>query len=395
MLESAWHHASKKYKQIAIEDLLRGKCVVELSTQLSTNYLFLEFFSGYSKLSKHDFIQQNTADMNKIPVLIEISEKYPIVYDILWALSFNQDIQQQLRSSSTFMSKLAHFAKEIDNEQMRKITHGILWNLEIDHEDRSTLEINDGKAFDVMISYSHKDKEFCKQLYEALIKAGYRVWIDFDQMHGNVMDAMAQAIERSQTVIICMSEDYRKSNYCRAEAHYAFQRQRKIVPVLSQKHYKADGWLLFLVGQLLYVDFTKYEFDRALKMLLKELRESDASEINPVPTFYKEQIHIAVPILPASSRRPSIIPILPQNIVDWTQADVQNWLVGHKFIQMPRLLVGCDGRSLVYLSKYMKYSELRHNLNSFREDSLRRLNENLSMIELSRFQTLLDQQSLD
>ena len=204
-------------------------------------------------------------------------DQYPIAFDIIWALSFNQDIQQQLRSSTSFMSKLAHLAKECDNEQMRKIIHGILWNLEINHEDHPTSEINDEKTFDIMISYSHKDKTLCKQIYEELTKAGYRVWIDFDQMHGNVMDAMAQAIERSHTIIICMSEEYRKSNYCRAEAHYAFQRQRKIVPVLLQKHYKPDGWLLFLIGQLLYVDFIKYEFDQAMKMLFKELKAEDSS----------------------------------------------------------------------------------------------------------------------
>jgi hypothetical protein len=161
--------------------------------------------------------------------------------DIIWALSFNQDIQQQLRASSSFMSKLAHLNKTCDNEQMRKITNGILWNLEINHEDHSTSQITDGKTFDIMISYSHKEKTLCKQLYEELTKGGYRVWIDFDQMHGNVMDAMAQAIDRSHTIIICMSENYQKSNFRRAEAQYAFQRQRKIVPVLLQQHYKPDG----------------------------------------------------------------------------------------------------------------------------------------------------------
>ena len=140
-----------------------------------------------------------------------------------------------------------------------------------------------------MISYSHKDKALCKQLYEELTKAGYRIWIDFDQMHGNVMDAMAQAIEQSHTIIICMSEEYRKSNYCRAEAHYAFQRQRKIVPVLLQKHYRPDGWLLFLIGQLLYVDFIKYEFARAMEMLLKELKSEDVAETDASPIHPKEE----------------------------------------------------------------------------------------------------------
>jgi hypothetical protein len=343
-------------------------------------------------LSKHDFIQQRTADLNKISLLIEISDQYPIVYDIIWTLSFNQQIQQQLLSNTSFMSNLYHLANGCDNEQMRKTTHGLLWNLEINHQDRSTSDIMNEKPFDIMISYSHNDKELCKQIYGELTKAGYRVWIDYDQMHGNVMDAMAQAIERSQTIIICMSEQYRKSNYCRAEAHYAFQRQRKIVPVLLQKHYKPDGWLLFLMGQLLYVDFNKYDFDRAMKMLYKELHASDFPEISMMPVPHKEDIDVTLPISSESSQKVSI---LPQNILDWTQVHVQNWLVEHHFVQLPRLLADCDGRSLVYLSKYMKHSEVRDIISSFREDSLRRLNQNLSFIELSRFQALMDQQRLE
>jgi len=139
-------------------------------------------------------VQQKTADLNKIPLLIEICNQYPVVYDILWALSFNQDIQEQLRSNSSFMSKLSHLAKDYDNEQMRKVIYGILWNLEINHVDRSLSEIKNEKIFDIMISYSHKNKILCQQIYNELIKSGYRVWIDFDQMHGNIMDAMAQAM---------------------------------------------------------------------------------------------------------------------------------------------------------------------------------------------------------
>ena len=192
---------------------------------------------GIQNLSKNDSIQQRTANLNRISLFIEMCDQFPIAFDIIWALSFNQAIQQQLRSSTSFMSKLSHLEKQSCDEQMRKIIHGILWNLEIKHKDHSTSKNNDEETFDIMISYSHKERTLCKNLYEALSKAGYRVWIDFDQMHGNIMDAMAKAIEQSHTVIICMSEKYRKSNYCRAEAHYAFQRQRKIVPILLQKHY--------------------------------------------------------------------------------------------------------------------------------------------------------------
>lgn len=52
---------------------------------------------------------------------------------------------------------------------------------------------------------------------------------------------MANAIEESQCIIIGMSENYKQSNFCRAEAEYAFQLNRKIIPlilqVLFQRHY--------------------------------------------------------------------------------------------------------------------------------------------------------------
>jgi hypothetical protein len=312
-----------------------------------------------------------------------------MVFDILWALSFNHDIQQQLRSNTSFMTKLAHLPKRCDNEQMRKITHGILWNLESNHEDRT--ETSNEKTFDIMISYSHKDEIICRQIYDALINAEYRVWIDFDQMHGNVMDSMAQAIEQSKTVLICMSEQYRRSNYCRAEAHYAFQRQLHIVPVLLQEHYKPDGWLLFLVGQLLYVDFTKYEFSQAIEMVIKELKAPMIGEVGMVSVCPKEVVDIVFPITRVSLHCSSI-PIFPENILDWTQTHVQDWLISHGLLQMSRLFANFDGRSLMYMHETIEKVELQQVVALLQEDSLRRTSQNLSLVEFSQFRSLMDQQ---
>ncbi|UJR08038.1 hypothetical protein I4U23_012315 [Adineta vaga] len=233
-----------------------------------------------------------------------------------------------------------------------------------------------------MISYSHKEKLLCQQLYNELIKANYRVWIDFDQMHGNVMDAMAQGIERSHIIILCISEQYRKSNYCRAEAHYAFQCQRKIIPILLQKHYKPDGWLLFLIGQLLYIDFTKYEFSQAMNKLFKEFNTSnDTIELNRSIVCSKQTI----PVVSTTSKD-------VDNILEWTPIQVQQWLTEHNLIQMSHLFSDCDGHSLVYLRDFMIHGDFRSMLNSLQEDSLRRTNQNLSIIELSRFLSLIKQQ---
>jgi hypothetical protein len=195
---------------------------------------------------------------------------------------------------------------------------------------------------------------------------------------------MAQAIERSHTVIICMSEQYRKSNYCRAEAHYAFQRQLRIVPVLLQKHYQPDSWLLFLIGQLLYVDFTNVEFPRAMEKLIKELRASGMRQTQMVPVQSEPDPNVV--ISPSSE-----VSTLPENLLDWTQTDVKNWLIGCNLIQMARLLADFDGSSLNSLSELVLGSDSQQILTLFQEDSLRRTNENISLLELARFRALLNE----
>ncbi|CAF5200636.1 unnamed protein product, partial [Rotaria magnacalcarata] len=126
ILELAWSHPTQRYKRIPIPQLL----------------------TGFLTVSKNDAIQQKTANLNKLSLLIEMSEKYPITLDILWSLSFNEDIQQQLRSNRLFMSKLARLKEKYSNEKMRKIIFGILWNLESCHQDRPTSDFIDEKTFD-------------------------------------------------------------------------------------------------------------------------------------------------------------------------------------------------------------------------------------------------------
>ena len=326
-------------------------------------------------MSKNDCIQHQTATLNKILLFISISDEYPIAYDIIWALSFNNDIATQIRSQKEFITKLSQLVTDCPDEQLKKVISGILWNLQSHHGDHDSDDLTIVKdKFDIMISYSHKDKELCHRLYSELIKRGFRVWIDFDQMHGNVMDAMAHAIEHSQMVIICMSEEYRRSNYCRAEAQYAFQRQRKMVPVLLQKRYKPDGWLLFLIGQLLYVDFTKYEFEKAMEMLLKELEPSEKKMVVDVPT---------VKIVSEA--------IESKNVLDWTKEHVTDLLIKQDLPQLSELLKDCNGRSLSYLNHYLKTGDLKSILKSLNEDAVRRTGRSLSYIELARFQSMMSE----
>ncbi|CAF1022810.1 unnamed protein product [Adineta ricciae] len=363
ILKYAWNDPTRRCKRIPIPELL----------------------NGFLTLSKNDAIQQKTADSNNIQLFLDMCDQYPVAYNIIWALSFNEDIKVRLLSNRAFMDKLGLLKENTENDKMRNTISGILWNLSSKRLDRS---ISETPMFDIMISYSHKDEGICKQIYEELVKTGFRVWIDFDQMHGNIMDAMAQAIERSNMIIICMSEQYRRSNYCRAEAHYAFQRELKIVPILLQEHYEPDGWLLFLIGQLLYVDFTKYEFSRAIELLIKELKAPVIKQTQAVPVQVTTNGRNYVDSSTSTSLRS-----LPDNIMDWNSNDVQSWLVGLNLKQMARLLFDFDGPSLNSLNELLVHCNPEQSLNLLQDDSQRRIHENISLLEMARFRTLLSKQT--
>ncbi|CAF4383673.1 unnamed protein product, partial [Rotaria magnacalcarata] len=56
---------------------------------------------------------------------------------------------------------------------------------------------------------------------------------------------------------------------------YAFNQHKKIIPLIVEPNYKADGWLGFMAGSKIYVDFAGKEgeeFDKAYDLLIEELR---------------------------------------------------------------------------------------------------------------------------
>ena len=71
---------------------------------------------------------------------------------------------------------------------------------------------------------------------------------------------------------MCMSETYKRSANCQSEAEYAFNRKKHIVPIKMKKDYTADGWLGFILGTRMYIDFGTYEFEKAIVLLDNEIQ---------------------------------------------------------------------------------------------------------------------------
>ncbi|CAF2608193.1 unnamed protein product [Rotaria sp. Silwood2] len=127
----------------------------------------------------------------------------------------------------------------------------------------------------LMISYNWDNQAICKKIYDHLRSDGYIVWFDVQNMHGCIYTAMAKAVEQSQTVLFGMTEKYRQSDNCRKELTYACKKRKRLIPLRLQEKYDPDGWLGLISAELLYIDFTKKDFDTNYQSLLKEIESSE------------------------------------------------------------------------------------------------------------------------
>jgi len=62
-------------------------------------------------------------------------------------------------------------------------------------------------------------------------------------MRSDMMDCMAQAIEKACVVIMLISENYSRSVYCKREALYSVDLKRHIIPCTVQANFTPRGWL--------------------------------------------------------------------------------------------------------------------------------------------------------
>lgn len=208
---------------------------------------------------------------------------------ILMSLTFNNEGKLLLQKNDSFVQHLRTLITSDNKPDIQKLADGILWRLF--PKDEST---ESEFQYDAMISYSHKDKDICRRIHKALVADNFRIWIDLERMHGILMQAMADAIEQSRCVIICMSDSYCVSPYCRAEAQFAFEKQRTLIPIRIQTGYKPQGWLAFLISGRMYVDFIKMNFDAAYTQLASEFRQNH-TDGKDVTTIVSQSIVIEAP----------------------------------------------------------------------------------------------------
>ncbi|CAF1457685.1 unnamed protein product [Rotaria sp. Silwood1] len=230
-------------------------------------------------LVQHDQIKDEIVKQQGLPLLIRCATEPELIkqgegntwsLEILLALTFNKEAFNTIKNNIEFMKHLRALLHSTDDDGKR-FADSILWKLEQDKKDVESTNISSNDQYDIMLSYSHRNKDLCYAIYDRLIKDGFRVWIDRENMYGSPMDSMAYAIENSQYVLVCMSEAYKQSPCCQLEAQYAFQKRRPLIPLVMTPRYKPDGWLGIIVSGKIYIDIPKLTIDSAYIALKKEI----------------------------------------------------------------------------------------------------------------------------
>jgi hypothetical protein len=223
-----------------------------------------------------------------------------IALEILLALSFNNDACSVLRRNENFMNHIRILVGNTNSNKsgLQRAAERFLWKLEKEEEAITKPTILNSYKYDIMISYSHKDQQICLEIHEQLVKDGFNVWIDRDCLRGSTMVGIANAIENSEYVLICMSNTYKQSVYCQSEAHYAFELGCRLIPIVIESAYKPDGWLGIIVSGKIYVDFARIKFQSAYDKLKNEINEQRHQSLNQLSIKSEQKREVDMASLP-------------------------------------------------------------------------------------------------
>ncbi len=180
------------------------------------------------------------------------------------ALTFNTEAYQQLKGNLNHLKSLLYSS----HQGVSRAADCLLWRFD-QQEARKTSP--DTYKYDLMISYSHANKDLIDRISNQLLQDNFRIWLDSDETFGTNITTKINIIDQSQYILICISDEYKQNSYCRSEAYYAYACHYKIIPLILTSNFHPDGWLIDLIKGKIYVDFIKFDFDLAYHTLKNEI----------------------------------------------------------------------------------------------------------------------------
>lgn len=128
--------------------------------------------------------------------------------------------------------------------------------------------------FDVFISHSSKDKELILQVIADLQNNGISYWVDHEQIQfgDNITNKIEDGLQGSKYILVALSKNLGKSNWCRAEygpilnREYNMNSEKKVIPINLDNC--SDEEIPLLLYDKRRADFTnKEEYTRFINFL--------------------------------------------------------------------------------------------------------------------------------
>jgi hypothetical protein len=218
----------------------RDVAVIEVD---SSQWNLVELLNALYRMAVNDRIKQDIYEKYDLSSHIRVflykgnDTEAEYAAKLLWQLCFDKTVAAQVRDDYELIARLEFLNHYSPNVYLKRNCSGILWQL--NHETSDTKPDVDEASEEgfkddkhIMISYNSGSRVTCLKIKKELETQGHRVWIDVESIHGSSLESMASAIENSWCVLMCMTENYKQSTNCRAEAEYAFQLNKPIVPLV-------------------------------------------------------------------------------------------------------------------------------------------------------------------
>lgn len=175
------------------------------------------------------------------------------------------------------------------------------------------MEIDDTKKKHIMFSYSWKQKGRVRHIYD-IIEENYPYvpkWIDINEMQGNIIESMTDAVENSFLVIVFLSKDYKNSKNCKTESELIIGKQKKYLLVLLDQDFpfletnEKDNWISKTFNNQFYIDLDDLDHDNLCKLI--ELVSKEISSYYNFNNTNDNKLYHRKPSFSASNIDPSFV----------------------------------------------------------------------------------------
>lgn len=132
--------------------------------------------------------------------------------------------------------------------------------------------------------------ERCKILANKLINKGYTVWIDSNEIYGNIDSSIMKGINNCKIVLVCLTKKYcdkinkcatnqLSNDNCYKEWNYSLFKQKIIIPVLMEPSminyfFYGEGIIQMYLNSIMFINFF-INLEDDFNILCKYLRKNN------------------------------------------------------------------------------------------------------------------------